>query len=67
MFLLMILSEAAKLPSRIRALSEDDLRAGANRLGVSARRAEGCIRITYSVLVMAWHGNGPPSAASRRT
>lgn len=39
---------------RIRGLFEEELRSETNRLGVSARRAEGRVQITYPVLAMAW-------------
>jgi SAM-dependent methyltransferase len=39
---------------RIRVLFETDIQAGADTLGVAARREAGQIRITYPVVVLAW-------------
>lgn len=39
---------------RIRTLFEEDILARTNRLGVSARREEGVIKLTYPVAVLAW-------------
>jgi SAM-dependent methyltransferase len=39
---------------RIRALFEEDIQAGRDELGVSARRDAGAIQITYPVAVLAW-------------
>jgi ubiquinone/menaquinone biosynthesis C-methylase UbiE len=39
---------------RIRALFDQEIRSGTDRLGVSARRAEDRVLITYPVLVLAW-------------
>jgi SAM-dependent methyltransferase len=39
---------------KIRALFEEDIRTGQDQLGVSARRAEGVVQLTYPLAVLAW-------------
>lgn len=39
---------------RIRALFEEDVRAGRDTLGVAARREDGAVWLTYPVAVVAW-------------
>jgi ubiquinone/menaquinone biosynthesis C-methylase UbiE len=39
---------------RIRALFEEDIQTGQDRLGVAARREDGAIYLTYPVAVLAW-------------
>ncbi len=39
---------------RIRALFEEDIEQNSDRLGVAARREEGCVWLTYPVAVLAW-------------
>jgi ubiquinone/menaquinone biosynthesis C-methylase UbiE len=39
---------------RIRALFDEDIRGGQDRLGVAVRRQEDSIRLTYPVVVLAW-------------
>jgi ubiquinone/menaquinone biosynthesis C-methylase UbiE len=39
---------------RIRALFDADIRSGGDTLGVTARREEGAIRITYPVVILTW-------------
>ncbi|HUA99911.1 MAG TPA: methyltransferase domain-containing protein [Terracidiphilus sp.] len=39
---------------RLRALFQEDIRTGANRLGVAARDEAGAIRLSYPVTVLAW-------------
>ena len=40
--------------AKIRALFDEDIRTGANALGVSAREEDGAVRITYPVSILAW-------------
>jgi SAM-dependent methyltransferase len=40
--------------ARIRALFEEEVRAGTDTLGVAARREGGLVRIAYPVVVLAW-------------
>ncbi|MFZ1939250.1 MAG: methyltransferase domain-containing protein [Terracidiphilus sp.] len=43
---------------RIRALFEADIRAGADTLGVAARREDGLIYLTYPISVITWRKTG---------
>ncbi|MGO8720271.1 MAG: class I SAM-dependent methyltransferase [Acidobacteriaceae bacterium] len=40
---------------KIRTLFEDDIQSQTDRLGVSARREENLVKLTYPIAVLAWH------------